>query len=103
MINALRPSTGLRVYPYATAKRPTPADDVALGLDTDAKRLELWASGAWSNLFDVSNLSGVLPFSKGGTGVTSAKALRDALDIRVQPTDPGHKKGRVWIPGPALD
>lgn len=103
MINALRPSTGLRVYPYATAKRPTPTDDVALGLDTDAKRLELWASGAWSNLFDVSNLSGVLPFSKGGTGVQSAKALRDALDIRVQPTDPGHKKGRVWIPGPALD
>ncbi|QOP64783.1 minor tail protein [Microbacterium phage DelaGarza] len=102
MINALRPSTGLRVYPYSTAKRPTPGEEVALGIDTDSKRLELWAAGAWVNLFDFANFAGVLAVAQGGTGVTSMKALRDALDIRVQPTDPGHKKGRVWIPGTAL-
>ena len=103
MINALRPSTGLRVYPYKTAQRPTPAEDVALGLDTDAKRLHLWASGAWVNLFDFANIAGILAVTQGGTGVQSYKALREALDIRVQPGDPGHKKGRVWIPGTALD
>ena len=102
-INALRPSTGLRAYPYETAKRPTPSEDVALGIDVSTKRLELWASGAWVNLFDFANFAGTLAVSQGGTGVTSTKALRDALDIRVQPTDPGHKKGRVWIPGSALD
>lgn len=98
-INALRPSTGLRVYPYETAKRPTPAEEVALGVDLTAKRLELWAGAAWSNLFDVSNLSGVLPPSKGGTGQTTTKAALQALGIFIQPTAPAHAPGRVWIPG----
>ena len=102
MINALRPSTGLRVYPYDTAKRPTPSEDVAIGVDLTTKRLELWAGAAWVNLSDFSLFAGILAVAQGGTGVGSYKALRDALDIRVQPTDPGHKAGRVWIPGTAL-
>lgn len=102
MINALRPTTGLRVHPYPTGKRPTPAEDVALGVDTTSKRLELWAAGAWVNLSDMANMAGILAVAQGGTGVTSLKALREALDIFVQPGAPAHKAGRVWIPGTAL-
>lgn len=161
MIDELKPSTGLRVLPYAAADRPTPpAGVVALGLDITNKRIELWTGSTWESLFTFANIGGTLPISRGGTGatdaagartnigaaaashthtksqitdfpttmtpsahnhnasdisagtlplarggtgVTTAKALREALDIYVQPTAPGHKKGRVWIPGAALN
>lgn len=104
MIDELKPSTGLRVLPYVTADRPTPGAGVtALGLDVTAKRLELWNGSAWSNLFDFANITGTVPPSQGGTGATTLKAAREALDIFVQPTAPAHKKGRIWIPGAALD
>lgn len=160
MINALRPSTGLRVYPYAgQAKRPTPSEEIALGVDTSSKRIEIYAGAAWANLFDFANIAGTLGISQGGTGATTAagaraaigaaaeghthswaevtgkpatfapsahthdadditagtlavarggtgvttlKNLRNALDIYVQPSAPGHKAGRVWISGTAL-
>jgi hypothetical protein len=102
MIRQLRPSPGLRVLSYATTDRPTPTDTVALGIDTTAKELQLWLAGAWSNLFTLANMSGTLPVSQGGTGVTTAKAAREALQIYVQPSAPSHVKGRVWIPGSAL-
>lgn len=104
MIDELKPTTGLRVLPYATADRPTPASGrPAIGLDLTAKRIELWDGGAWSNLFSLDNMTGTLPFSKGGTGQQTAKAALQALGIYVQPTAPGHAKGRVWIPGTAPD
>lgn len=103
MINQLRPSTGLRVYPYADASnRPTPSEEVALGVNIATKRLEMWAAAAWVNMFDFANIAGVLAVAQGGTGVTTLKALREALDIYVQPGQPAHKAGRVWIPGTAL-
>lgn len=102
-INALRPSTGLRVYPYEATKRPTPGEEVALGVDTTNSRLELWSGGSWDNLLTMANISGTVPVSKGGTGQTTAKAAREALNIYVQPTAPAHQKGRVWIPGTAMD
>lgn len=104
MIDELKPSTGLRVLPYVTADRPTPGAGVtALGLDITAKRLELWNGSSWASLFDFANISGTVPVNQGGTGVTTLKAAREALDIFVQPTAPAHKKGRIWIPGTALD
>lgn len=100
MILEHRPSTGLRVLNYdSDARRPTPADPVALGLQTTAKRLDLWIGGAWVSLLDVANLTGILPPEKGGTGAASAKAGLRALGIYVQPTAPAHAVGRVWIPG----
>lgn len=47
-------------------------------------------------------IAGVLAISRGGTGVSTMKDLREALDIYVQPSAPAHKKGRVWIPGAEL-
>jgi hypothetical protein len=79
MINALRPSTGLRVYPYETAKRPTPAEEIALGVDTAKKAVELWLGGSWIELTTLANMSGTLAIGKGGTGATSASAARAAL------------------------
>lgn len=103
MINQLSPSTGLRVYPYADqSKRPTPSEEVALGVNIATKRLEMWAAASWVNMFDFANIAGVLAVAQGGTGVTTLKALREALDIFVQPGQPGHKAGRVWVPGTAL-
>lgn len=103
MINELRPTTGLRVYPYATAKRPTPGEEVALGIDLTTKRIELWASGAWVNLSAFSLMAGTLGLTQGGTGATTAKAALQALGVYVQPAAPAHVKGRVWIPGTAPD
>lgn len=103
MINALRPSIGLRVYPYSTAKKPTPAEEFALGIDTDLKRLELWIGGAWVNLSAFTNMAGVLGISQGGTGQATAKAALNALGVFIQPTEPagGPVAGRMWVPGTA--
>ena len=79
MINALRPSTGLRVYPYETAKRPTPSEEVALGVDTSQKSIELWLSGTWIELTTLANMTGTLALNKGGTGATTAAAARTNL------------------------
>lgn len=103
MIVNLEPSVGLRVYPYATAKRPTPSEPIAIGVNTETKRLELWVGGDWVNLMDLALTTGTLPLNRGGTGQTSAKAAREALGIYVQPGAPAHAKGRVWIPGTAMD
>ncbi len=104
MITELRPQIGNRVLVNTSARRPTAAQAPnALFFNTTTKQLEYSDGAAWSSLITVDVLSGTLSVAKGGTGVTTLKALRDALDIRVQPTDPGHKKGRVWINGPALD
>lgn len=104
LITPLRPTTGLRVLPYVTSDRPTPGAGVtALGLDITARRLELWNGSSWVSLFDFANISGTVPVNQGGTGVTTLRAAREALDIFVQPTAPAHKRGRIWIPGTALD
>lgn len=103
MITELRPSTGLRVYPYTTALRPTPSESIALGVNTQTRRIELWVSGAWVNLFDIANITGILGISQGGTGATTSKGLREAANIYVQPAAPAHLKGRLWVPGSALD
>ncbi|UVK61357.1 minor tail protein [Microbacterium phage Gingerbug] len=87
-INALRPSTGLRVYPYETAKRPTPAEEVALGVNTSAKSIELWIGGAWIELTTLANMAGTLAVGKGGTGATSAAAAR--ANLGAAPTSHTH-------------
>lgn len=98
------PSIGLRVLHYPDeARRPTPDDAVALGINYGTKSLEIYAGGSWSSLQDVGLLSGTVPASKGGTGATSEKAALQALGLYVQPTAPAHKKGRVWVPGTAPD
>lgn len=103
MITEYRPPIGDRVIKNTQARRPTAASaNGALFFNTTTKHLE-WSDGTnWIDLFDAANASGVLAVALGGTGVQGYKALRDALDIRVQPTDPGHKAGRVWIPGTSL-
>ena len=104
MITALRPSTGKRVGVGPNTRQPTAtAYGEGLWFDTTTKQIEYSDGATWLNLITTDVLTGILAIGKGGTGVQTYKALRDALDIRVQPTDPGHKKGRVWIPGPALD
>lgn len=104
MITELRPQIGNRVIVNTTARRPTAAS-ASGGLFFDTTTLKLYYSNGttWDDLHDVSHLTGVLPVAKGGTGVATLKLLREALDIYVQPTAPAHKKGRVWIPGSALD
>lgn len=104
MITELRPQIGNRVMVNTTARKPSAATSPgALFFNTDTKQIEYSDGASWSGIITVDTITGVLPLAKGGTAVTTYKALRDALDIRVQPADPGHKKGRVWIPGPALD
>lgn len=92
-INALRPSTGLRAYPYETAKRPTPSEEVALGVDTSQKSIELWIAGAWQELITLANMSGVLAVAKGGTGATSAAQAR--TNLGVAPTTHTHTWAQV--------
>ena len=104
MITAILPSIGLRVLHYPdAARRPTPAEPVALGVNYGTKALEIFTGGAWSSLQDVGLLSGTLSVNKGGTGQVTAKAALQTLGIYVQPTAPAHEKGRVWIPGTAPD
>lgn len=104
MITELRPGIGNRVLVNSEARKPTAASaNGALFFNTTTKQIEYSDGASWSGLITVDVLTGVLPVAKGGTAVTTYKALRDALDMRVQPVDPGQKKGRVWIPGPALD
>lgn len=39
-----------------------------------------------------------LPVANGGTGATTRDGLRSgAVDLWVQPTDPGHAPGRIWV------
>ena len=78
-ITELRPSTGLRVYPYAAAKRPSPSEEIALGVDTSSNAIELWIGGSWVELTTLANMSGTLAIGKGGTGATSAAAARTNL------------------------
>lgn len=104
MITELRPSTGKRVGVGPSTRQPTAAAyGEGLWFDTTTKQIEYSDGATWLNLITTDVLTGILAIGKGGTGVQTYKALRDALDIRVQPTDPGHKKGRIWIAGPALD
>jgi hypothetical protein len=99
MISEPRPSIGLRAIPYSTSKRPTPPDAVALGIDTDTKRLELWIGGAWVNLSSLANMAGVLPVASGGTGKTTPREALEALGAYIRPTAPAIAPGRLWIPG----
>lgn len=104
MVTELRPQIGNRVHVNTNARRPAAASaNNVLFFNTTTKQLEYSDGTSWSSLITVDVLSGILPLGKGGTGVTTLKALREALDIYVQPAAPGHKKGRVWIPGSALD
>lgn len=102
MITDLKPSTGQRVLVYTAATRPTPTDQIALGLDTTNKRLEMWIVSTWYPLNQLDDMTGTLSVGNGGTGVTTLKALRQALDIYVQTSAPGHKAGRVYINGTPL-
>lgn len=104
MITELRPSTGKRVGVGPSTRQPTAtAYGEGLWFDTTTKQIEYSDGSTWLNLITTDVITGILAISKGGTGVQTYKALRDALDIRVQTTDPGHKKGRIWINGPSLD
>lgn len=104
MITELRPNPGVRVLVNSETRKPTAASSPGvLFFNTTTKQIEYSDGASWSGLITVDVLTGVLPVAKGGTAVTTYKALREALDIWVQPTAPAHKKGRVHIPGPALD
>ncbi|URM86933.1 minor tail protein [Microbacterium phage Typher] len=104
MITELRPGIGNRVLVNTEARKPAASTaSGALFFNTTTKQIEYSDGASWSSLITVDILTGILPLGKGGTGLTTYKALREALDINVQPTAPAHKKGRVWIPGPALD
>lgn len=104
MISELRPGIGNRVLLNTNDRKPAAntAPD-ALFFNKTTKQIEYSDGSSWSSLITVDVLTGVLPVAKGGTAVATYKALRQALDVYVQPTAPTHKKGRVWIPGPALD
>jgi hypothetical protein len=101
MISERRPSVGAKVYTYATdAVRPTPEDAIALGVNTGAKRVDLWVGGSWVNLSHLDNMSGVLPISKGGTGAQNALAALNALGIFPQASQPplsGVGQVRIWF------
>lgn len=103
MITELRPQIGNRVVVNTTARRPAAASAPnVLFFDTTTRKLYYSDGETWDDLYDVSHLTGTLPVNKGGSGVTTLKALREALDIYVQPSAPAHKAGRVWIPGAPL-
>lgn len=101
MISERRPSIGAKVYAYATdALRPTPEEAIALGVNTGAKRLDLWVGGVWANLSHLDNMSGTLPISKGGTGAQNALAALNALGIYPQAAQPplsGVGQVRIWF------
>lgn len=104
MISELRPSIGERVLIGTTARKPAAsAAGEAVFFNTTTGQIEYSDGTTWTALITTANLTGTLGADKGGTGVTTLKAAREALDIFVQPGAPAHKKGRIWINGPALD
>jgi hypothetical protein len=103
MITEYKPTIGNRIYVNTTALRPAAAS--ASGMiffNTTTKQIEYSDGATWSGIITVDTLTGILPIAKGGTAVTTYKALREALDIYVQPSAPAHKAGRVHIPGTSL-
>lgn len=103
MITEYRPVLGSRILINTEARKPTAASaSGALFFNTTTKQIEYSDGASWSGIVTVDTLTGVLPVAKGGTAVTTYKALREALDIYVQPTAPAHKAGRVHIPGTSL-
>jgi hypothetical protein len=103
MLTELRPSTGERVGVGPSSRQPTAAAyGEGLWFDTTTKQIEYSDGSTWLNLFTTDNITGVLAIAKGGTGVQTYKALREALDIYVQPSAPSHKAGRLWIPATPL-
>ena len=104
MITEFRPQIGNRVVINTEANKPAAANaSRTLFFNTTTKQIEYSDGTAWSPLIHVDVLAGVLPATKGGLGTTTLKAAREALDIFVQPSAPGHKKGRIWFPGATLD
>jgi hypothetical protein len=117
---------------WTTVGRPnTP---LSFGYNTTLTRWEFTLDGTnWSPIGTVdlagSQVSGILPAAKGGTGVNSMQAvstalglgtigqpipvanggtgattrdgIRDAIDLKVQAADPGHNPGRIWLKMPA--
>lgn len=103
MITEYKPQIGNRILVNTEARKPTAASaSGAIFFNTTTQQIEYSDGATWSGIITVSTLTGVLPIAKGGTAVTTYKALREALDIYVQPTAPAHKAGRVHIPGTAL-
>lgn len=103
MVTELRPSVGERVGVGPSTRQPTAAAyGEGLWFDVTTKQVEYSDGTTWTSLFTTDNITGILSIAKGGTGVQAYKALREALDIYVQPTAPAHKAGRVWIPGTPL-
>jgi hypothetical protein len=82
-----------------------PSGSPALGYNVAAGKWEATIDGStWTNLLTsattLTDISGTLPVSKGGTGATTAQAGRQNLDVYVQSTAPAHAVGRVWIKTP---
>lgn len=103
MITELRPSTGERVGIGPNTRQPTAAAyGEGLWFDTTTKQIEYSDGATWLNLITTDVITGILAIGKGGTGVQTYKALREALDIYVQPSAPSHKAGRIWIPATPL-
>lgn len=102
MILGAAPSASIPVVQYATdADRPTLSDfPVALGVNTAAKRVDLWLAGSWSSLFSLDNMSGTLPVTKGGTGGNTEIAALNGLGLFPQAAQPAVApagKTRIWF------
>ncbi|QOP64254.1 minor tail protein [Microbacterium phage Quenya] len=128
-VTDLRRFSGPTSGVWTTASRPS--TPLSFGYNTTLSRWEYTLDGTtWANIGYVdlasSQVSGTLPVARGGTGQTSAAAIRNSLglgnttgalpvanggtgstdvagvrnnavDLFVQPNDPGHAVNRIWL------
>lgn len=88
----------------ASWKRPESPRKYKMGFNEETGGFEYWNGTAWKALNDHSHsltssqITGVLPISKGGTGAQSRAGIRSAIGLYVQTAAPSNPQSDdVWI------
>ena len=103
-VTDVRSWTDQKYGAWTTNRRPVSPRKYKLGFNETLSVWEYWDGAAWNAIGGVnltaSNVVGVLPLAKGGTGGGTLKAAQEGLDIWVQNAQPAYAANRVWIKVP---